>query len=71
MIIIVNNDCDYCYECTEACSSGVLNEEWFNRNIKPGYELECVKVFEDDCTYCESCVMCCPNEAISVLNPTI
>ncbi len=67
MRIIVNNDCDCCMECVEACQGGVLTDEIIHDINRSEIRI----LFSTECTYCESCMACCPNDAISVTNPEI
>ena len=62
MKITINQDCDECYECVEACQGDLLTEEL----IRKDYTL-----YSEECTYCESCMACCPLDAIMVTNPLI
>ena len=62
MKITINEKCDECYECVEACQGDLLTEEL----IRKDYTL-----YSDECTYCESCMACCPRDAITVTNPLI
>lgn len=69
-LININNDCDECMECVEACTEGILTEEFINmakNTLKDThhYFRKCVP----ECTYCESCEDICEQKAIWIINP--
>ena len=73
-LININNDCNQCIECVEACQTGVLTEDLINmvkdkmNSVESPFK-HLFRKYVRKCTYCESCEGICEQKAIWIMPP--